>query len=69
MYRGQRQGTDGQPKSEEKLKLWLKKKTCDGSQAAKVGIQRLQIPFSAKFVQISCPTRSATLKTLDIARL
>ena len=41
-------GTDGQPKSEEKLKLWLKKKTWDGSQAAKVGIQRLQIPFTAE---------------------
>jgi hypothetical protein len=41
-------GTDGEPKSEEKLKLWLKKKTGYGSQAAKVGIQRLQIPFSAE---------------------
>lgn len=41
-------GTDGQPKSDDKLALWLKKKTWDGSQAAKVGIQRLQIPFSAE---------------------
>jgi hypothetical protein len=41
-------GTDGEPKSDEKLKLWLKKKTWDGSQAAKVGIQRLKIPFSAE---------------------
>jgi len=41
-------GTDGAPKSDEKLKLWLKKKTWDGSQAAKVGIQRLKIPFSAE---------------------
>jgi hypothetical protein len=41
-------GTDGGQKSEEKLKLWLKKKTWDGSQAAKVGIQRLRIPFSAE---------------------
>jgi hypothetical protein len=41
-------GTDGRPKSEEKLALWLTKKTRDGSQAAKVGIQRLQIPFSAE---------------------
>jgi hypothetical protein len=41
-------GTDGEPKSEERLELWLKKKTWDGSQAAKVGIQRLQIPFSAE---------------------
>src|SRR5258708_21075705 len=32
-------GTDGEPKSDEKLALWLKKKTSDGSQAAKVGIQ------------------------------
>src|ERR1700724_1351329 len=29
-------GTDGEPKSEEKLKLWLKKKCWDGSQATKV---------------------------------
>jgi len=41
-------GTDGEPKSEEKLTLWLKKNAWDGSQAAKVGIQRLQIPFSAE---------------------
>lgn len=41
-------GTDGEPKTEEKLKLWLKKKCWDGSQAAKVGIQRLNIPFSAE---------------------
>jgi len=41
-------GTDGEPKSEEKLKLWLKKKCCDGRQATKVGIQRLSIPFSAE---------------------
>ena len=41
-------GTDGEPRSDEKLKLWLKKKTWDGSQAAKVGIQRLRIPFSAE---------------------
>jgi hypothetical protein len=41
-------GTDGKPKSEEKLKLWLKKKCWDGSQAAKVGIQRLNISFSAE---------------------
>lgn len=41
-------GTDGEPKTEEKLKLWLKKKCWDGSQAAKVGIQRLNIPFTAE---------------------
>ena len=41
-------GTDGELKSEEKLKLWLKKKCWDGSQATKVGIQRLSIPFSAE---------------------
>jgi hypothetical protein len=41
-------GTDGEPKSDEKLRLWLKKKTWDGSQAGKVGIQRLQLPFSAE---------------------
>jgi len=41
-------GTDGKPKSDEKLALWLKKKVLAGSQAAKVGIQRLQIPFSAE---------------------
>ncbi len=41
-------GTDGEPKTEAKLKLWLKKKCWDGSQAAKVGIQRLNIPFSAE---------------------
>lgn len=41
-------GTDGEPKSEEKLKFWLKKKCWDGSQATKVGIQRLSIPFSAE---------------------
>ena len=41
-------GTDGGWKSEEKLTLWLKKKAWQGSQAAKVGIQRLQIPFTAE---------------------
>lgn len=41
-------GTDGERKSDEKLTLWLKKKTWQGSQAAKVGIQRLHIPFSAE---------------------
>lgn len=41
-------GTDGNPKSDERLNLWLKKKARDGSQAAKVGIQRLAIPFSAE---------------------
>ena len=41
-------GTDGKPKTDEKLRLWLKKKTLDGSQATKVGIQRLAIPFSAE---------------------
>lgn len=40
-------GTDGVPKSPEKLLLWLTKKAKDGNQAAKVGIQRLDIPFSA----------------------
>ena len=41
-------GTDGEPKTDEKLTLWLKKKTWAGSQAARVGIQRLQVPFSAE---------------------
>jgi len=40
-------GTDGEPKSEERLNLWLKKKCWACSQATKVGIQRLNIPFSA----------------------
>jgi hypothetical protein len=41
-------GTDGEPKTEENLKLWLKKKCWAGSQAAKAGIQRLNIRFNAE---------------------
>lgn len=41
-------GTDGEPKSEARLRLWLEKKCWAGSQSAKVGIQRLAVPFSAE---------------------
>ncbi len=42
-------GTDGTPKSNERLRLWLSKKTWDGSKAAKTAAQRLaRVNIAAK---------------------
>jgi len=42
-------GTDGELKSRDRLKSWLKKKTWEGSKAAKVGIHRLGVfSFAAR---------------------
>src|SRR5439155_21568915 len=42
-------GTDGKEKDDDKLRRWLQKRTRQGSQSAKAGIQRLsRVRFTAR---------------------